>query len=449
MADPKFWRRAAAKFRRLQPRPPQRGEVHHASHNRLCAWWMPDGWSDGKLYHFFNDGDDSEANKNVQRLFMIAAESAEVELGHEGGDAAVFAWLDRLRLDGLYTAPAANGSLIIHRVCDASAEHCLKCETDVKTGARGLKQDAKPRHQSSARKIETFWNARQAEFEKYADRYGKLSARWRAPFRRWVPSWGSRSEGRTIPQECIEVLNAIARKALTELAESHPAREAEPWESWLDFMRERGWSFRVTGNTACTEKEWGAGVKDGKPLADVRREQKYTLGDEGIKVYRRTEDGNLRRLSARELHGQSSENLSKYYHWLEDGVIDRVFYSSATLCQDLAARATELIAQQARNGIQALTSPVPSNSSAAESPAGKTAKKLGRPQTIPDQRKARAQTIKNSGGTNKDVAIELYQTKYPSSQQVKNVGAILRHYNKSKQSSTAKRRFARGAKSPV
>jgi len=136
MADFDFWHRAEIKFRRLQPPPPKPGEVHHASHNGLCAWWMPNGWDDGKSYHFFNDGDDGEANRNIERLFKIAAESAEVELGHQGGDSAVVAWLDRLRLEGLYVTNAATGSRIINRVCDASAEYCLKCETGAKAAAR-------------------------------------------------------------------------------------------------------------------------------------------------------------------------------------------------------------------------------------------------------------------------------------------------------------------------
>jgi len=55
---------------------------------------------------------------------------------------------------------------------------------------------------------------------------------------------------------------------------------------------------------ACTEQEWDAGVKDGKPLAEVRREQGYTLGDESIKVYRRTKTGKLQRLSARQLEAR-------------------------------------------------------------------------------------------------------------------------------------------------
>ena len=137
MATSKFWRRAAKRFRRLQAVPPQPGEVHRARHNGLCAWWRPGGWDDGKPYHFFDDGDDIEANRNIERLFKIVAESAAVELGHPGsGEAAVFTWLDHLRRAGIYVTSSTEGSWIIHRVCDASAEYCLKCETDVRTGVK-------------------------------------------------------------------------------------------------------------------------------------------------------------------------------------------------------------------------------------------------------------------------------------------------------------------------
>jgi len=140
MADPDFWLRTEIKFRRLQPPPPKPGEVQRASHNGLCAWWDPDGWHDGKAYRFFDDVNDTDSNKNIERMFWNVAESAGVELGYPGGEIAVFAWLDRLRLAGLYvTGGTSPGSRIIHRVCDASAEYCLKCETEAKAAARGAR----------------------------------------------------------------------------------------------------------------------------------------------------------------------------------------------------------------------------------------------------------------------------------------------------------------------
>jgi hypothetical protein len=121
----------------------------------------------------------------------------------------------------------------------------------------------------------------------------------------------------------------------------HVADNAEPWEVWLDFMRVRNWGFLVTGRRPCTEYEWDVGVKDGKALNAVRRELKYATGDEFEKIYRRLPDRSLRRLTAEELGGKRSDDLGKYYHWLEDGAIEDVFGCSARFCEDLASRTYE------------------------------------------------------------------------------------------------------------
>jgi len=55
-------------------------------------------------------------------------------------------------------------------------------------------------------------------------------------------------------------------------------------------------------------------------------------------------------------------------------------------------------------------------------------RKRGRPQTIPDARKVAAAKLKATGGTNKEAAALLYDTKYPSDQQRRNVPGILRHF---------------------
>ena len=56
-------------------------------------------------------------------------------------------------------------------------------------------------------------------------------------------------------------------------------------------------------------------------------------------------------------------------------------------------------------------------------------KKRGRPQKISEVRKEAATKKKASGGTNREAAALLYDAKYPTAQQVKNVPAILRNYN--------------------
>jgi hypothetical protein len=57
-------------------------------------------------------------------------------------------------------------------------------------------------------------------------------------------------------------------------------------------------------------------------------------------------------------------------------------------------------------------------------------RKRGRPQTIPDERKAKAVALKMSGSTNREVAAALYDKRHPSSQEVRNVHSILRAYSK-------------------
>lgn len=66
-------------------------------------------------------------------------------------------------------------------------------------------------------------------------------------------------------------------------------------------------------------------------------------------------------------------------------------------------------------------------------------KKRGRPQMIPDARKVAAAKLKADGGTNQQAAAVIYDIKYPSPQQVKNVPAILRAYQQkiSKQASSS------------
>jgi hypothetical protein len=59
-------------------------------------------------------------------------------------------------------------------------------------------------------------------------------------------------------------------------------------------------------------------------------------------------------------------------------------------------------------------------------------RRRGRPQKISDERKAEAEALKDSGGTNRDAAAKLYGTSYPTVQQVKNVCSILREYRKKK-----------------
>jgi hypothetical protein len=61
-------------------------------------------------------------------------------------------------------------------------------------------------------------------------------------------------------------------------------------------------------------------------------------------------------------------------------------------------------------------------------------RKRGRPQTISDERKAAASALKARGGTNRDAAAVIYEKKYPTPQETKNVSAILRNYRRKAES---------------
>ncbi len=78
--------------------------------------------------------------------------------------------------------------------------------------------------------------------------------------------------------------------------------------------------------------------KTGNRWSGFAANKKTRQGTSG-QIYRRMESGKLRRLSTRELAHKSNEALLKYYHWLEDGLIEHVFESSSRFCEELAARA--------------------------------------------------------------------------------------------------------------
>lgn len=304
MTDLDFWRKTAARFQRLQPAPPSPGEPQRQSHNGICAWWKPDGWDDGKIYHFFNDGDDIEANKNIERLFRIAAESAAVELGHPGGEAGVFAWLDLLRLHGIYVSPGP-GTRILHRICDASAEYCVKCETDAKTAARKGRETAASNPDSKPDSLS--WQQIRDTFLKGSDEYPFLTACWGHrqnawTFREFIPDPSLSSVSGVLVARpsianpgAVELFKATARSAVLLLGE--PVDALPPWQVWLDTMRVRQRGFRLK-----TVSSW---------------------------------EHTRRFLEERTPVPLSSQRV------LKDGTIAHVFKEAADLCEDIGVRAVE------------------------------------------------------------------------------------------------------------
>ncbi len=103
------------------------------------------------------------------------------------------------------------------------------------------------------------------------------------------------------------------------------------------------------------------------------------------------------------------------------GVIERVIEASVLYCVELHREALER----------------PDDKSRAEMT---TPRKRGRP-PIADELKIKALEAKANGGSNRDAAKELYSTRYPTPQQVKNVPTILRHFaDRMKKSNGARRK---------
>jgi hypothetical protein len=75
-------------------------------------------------------------------------------------------------------------------------------------------------------------------------------------------------------------------------------------------------------------------------------------------------------------------------------------------------------------------------------------RKRGRPQKILQVKKLAAADLKAAGGTNKEIAALLYDTKYPSDQQRKNVPGILRHYHQRSERLNAGPASSKGAPKP-
>ena len=128
MTDSESWREIEARFRELQ-----------TSGSSLCAHWTSTAWNDAGEQWYLSGSRD----KRLHTHFNWTAESAALRLGHSGGPSAVFFWLDLLRRDSPNFRQDVKGAThlpdgaetrseggTIHRVCEASADYCLKLENE-------------------------------------------------------------------------------------------------------------------------------------------------------------------------------------------------------------------------------------------------------------------------------------------------------------------------------
>jgi len=126
MVDPTFWRDREARFRALHSE-----QLRSRNGDVLHAFWIP---TDPEPWTV------AGGSKSIHRKFESLAESAAVRLGHAGGPNAVPFWLDLLRggspnyrseplthtEKGVQTLREGG---CIELLCEASAEYCIKCET--------------------------------------------------------------------------------------------------------------------------------------------------------------------------------------------------------------------------------------------------------------------------------------------------------------------------------
>jgi hypothetical protein len=211
------------------------------------------------------------------------------------------------------------------------------------------------------------WRPVRDEFLRGANEYPDLFAHWESHGGTWTLLMSE--TGEPIGPEPERLFKHTTRLAVALMGQSFGQRPT--WVIWLDLMRQESRGFRrILKPRSWTEFRRIAEAEGPVDVSGV------PLGD--------------------------------------DGKIGRVFKESAEFCDDLAARAFELEA----------VAPAPHSST----PQSSEKRKRGRPQTIPDERKAEAAKLKASGGTYKLVAVLLYDDKYPTVQQVKNVHSILRHF---------------------
>jgi hypothetical protein len=170
-----------------------------------------------------------------------------------------------------------------------------------------------------------FWKERQDEFLKHTQRFGGLSAKWRAKFRKWSLGFSMAGESHKVPKKCREALNAVARRAIVHLANSRYGDPAEPLAVWLDFMGSAGKCEPDGSPIAVSELEWKAGVETDKPLSEVRRELKLSTLDEAGEPFK----------------------------WIQDRLITHVFQASADFCEELSSYAFEIEAAASATGLPA------------------------------------------------------------------------------------------------
>ena len=132
MANTEFWRDLEARFRELHD---EQLQDRNRNNSPVHATWGSEGANPEDQWYL------GGSTNHIRTQFEWLAEHAAVRLGHPGGPTALFFWLDLLKAESPYYRGGIQGtsqigdkvthseSGVIEFVCKASADYCLKCET--------------------------------------------------------------------------------------------------------------------------------------------------------------------------------------------------------------------------------------------------------------------------------------------------------------------------------
>ncbi len=157
-----------------------------------------------------------------------------------------------------------------------------------------------------------FWSARRDDFARHVKQFHHLTAHWIVRFRQWHLWWhgptiGELTDNSPPNDEVAAILDTAALKALSSLQDLQSA-SATPHHAWLDVMLYCQAGTRLERNVPVTEREWLAGCRWRRALAEVRKHL-----------------------------GCGTLNSEAPFTWIETLRIDHVYQASANLCDRLSA----------------------------------------------------------------------------------------------------------------
>lgn len=148
MVEWREWRVLEARFRELQPKQGDGLRANWISTASEAPAWVESRPRDH--WHF----SESEDSRTI-RIFTLLAERAAHYLGHHDGESALFFWLDLIKQNtpsfelgtGSYSPHREHGLRLvsqlgmIRRVCEVSADYCMKLENEMSLAPEGTPRD--------------------------------------------------------------------------------------------------------------------------------------------------------------------------------------------------------------------------------------------------------------------------------------------------------------------